>query len=381
VQLPILYKKTSAGKIQTWEIEVFVDEPQSALPAGVIKTTYGQQGGKLTEAIDVVTQGKNLGKANETTPLEQANAEAQSQWEKKLKRGYVQNLDDAAAGKVDTNFITGGVTPMLAKSFDDDGHKITFPAFVQPKLDGHRCIAIIQDGECTLWSRTRKRITGVPHIARQLEAHFAHRTDTLVLDGELYNHDYKENFEDLSSFIRSATPKPGHEVVEYWVYDVVDLEAPFANRALLLADLGLGGTRSVKEVPTATVSDKDEMIRVFGVYVEAGFEGLMVRNSAGKYKQSRSADLQKVKLFQDAEFEVIDVEEGKGKMAGKAIFVLRTETGETFNAKMVGALDKLAEYFINKDKYIGKQMTVKFQGMTNGNVPRFPVAMRFRTEL
>jgi len=379
---PALYKLTSAGKIQTWEIHV--DRSPSA--EGCIVTLYGQKGGKIQKTEDWVREGKNLGKANETTPLEQAEAEAQSQWEKKLKRGYVQNLDDAAEGKVDTNAITGGVNPMLAKSFDNDGHKITFPAFVQPKLDGHRCIAIIQDGQASLWSRTRKRITGVPHIERQLEARFADWDTSLVLDGELYNHDYKDRFEELSSFIRQATPKPGHEIVQYWVYDVIDSTVPQRTRALMLESLRetskiRGVTPSVIFVDTPTVESKDEMVRIFGVYVEAGFEGLMVRNAEAKYKNGRSADLQKVKLFQDAEYEIIDVEEGRGKMAGKAIFVFKTDTGETFNAKMVGAIEDLAEYFTNKDKYIGKQMTVKYQGITNGNVPRFPVAMRFREEL
>lgn len=377
--LPVLYKLTSAGKIQTWRIWVLPGTDEN--PAAMIFTQYGLKDGKQQTTSEVIAQGKNLGKANETTPLQQAELEALSQWEKKLKRAYVQNMDDAAEGKVDTNAITGGVTPMLAKSYSADANKITFPAFVQPKLDGHRCIAIIQDGEATLWSRTRKRITGVPHIERELEAHFVNRMGTLVLDGELYNHDYKDSFEDLSSFIRQTTPKPGHEVVQYWVYDVIEAGSAFSHRALLLADLGLGGTKSVKEVPTAIVDDEEAMIRVFGIYVEAGFEGLMIRNSAGLYKNSRSADLQKVKTFDDAEFEIVDVVEGRGAMAGKGVFVLKTETGEEFSAKMVGALDSLSEYLVNKDKYIGKQMTVKFQGMTNGNVPRFPVAMRFREDV
>jgi DNA ligase-1 len=382
--LPTLYKQTSTGKIQMWNIRAFESARAvegEVLP--VIVTTYGQLEGKMQEAVEVIREGKNLGKANETTPLEQAQAEAQSQWEKKLKRGYVQNLDDAAEGKVDTNAITGGVNPMLAKSFDNDGHKISFPAFVQPKLDGHRCIAIVQDGEATLWSRTRKRITGLPHLERDLELAFPNMN--IILDGELYNHDYKDKFEQLTSFIRSATPKPGHEVVQYWVYDIVDTDRNQADRASMLDGVRVilesKGITKVVTLDTPQVDDEEEMMRLFNVYTEFGFEGLMVRNAAAKYKQSRSSDLQKVKEFEDAEFEIVDVEEGRGKMAGKAIFVLTTETGERFNAKMVGALDDLAEYFINKDKYIGKQMTVKYQGITNGNVPRFPVAMRFREDV
>src|SRR5581483_9532245 len=170
MKLPTLYKRTSTGKIQMWEIEA---NPDNYLDA-VIVTTYGLLDGKKQMATEYIQTGKNLGKANATTAVEQAELEAQSQWEKKVKKGYVQNVEDAEQKKVDSNFITGGIDPMLAKSYDKDGHKIIFPAFVQPKLDGHRCIAVIQDGKCTLWSRTRKPITGVPHIARKLEEVYAH---------------------------------------------------------------------------------------------------------------------------------------------------------------------------------------------------------------
>lgn len=374
--LPTLYKLTSTGKVQMWEI--YADR----IPSGgaMILTHYGLVGGKVQKAEEVISEGKNLGKANETSPYEQAVAEAQSQWEKKVKKGYVQNIEDAAEKRVDTNFITGGVDPMLAHSYDKQGHKIKYPAYVQPKLDGHRCIAIIQDGKCTLWSRTRKPITGVPHIARQLEEHLGHRTDTIILDGELYNHDYREKFEELTSYIRQETPKPGHDVVQYWVYDVVT-EGSFANRALQLADLGLAGTKSVHEVPTAIADDAEQMVDIFGVYVEAGFEGLMARNSDGLYKGKRSYDLQKVKLMQDAEFEIADVVSGKGKMADKAIFRCVTEDGQEFGVKMKGALDDLIKYLENKDEYIGQFLTVQYQKLSATGVPIFPVGLRVREDV
>lgn len=379
MSLPILYKRTSTGKIQTWKIDV---ETSTEDFTATLVTTYGQLDGKLQVARDVITEGKNVGKANETSVFEQARAEAASQYEKKLKRGYVLSPDAAAEGKVDTNAITGGVSPMLAHSFDKQGHKISFPAYVQPKLDGHRCIAIVQDGKATLWSRTRKRITGVPHIERQLEHYFPN--ETIILDGELYNHDYKDRFEELTSFIRQVTPKPGHTVVQYWIYDVIG-DLPFSNRqnALmglreLFSDNKMG---SLVVLDTPEVQDEQEMMDLFQVYTDFGFEGLMLRNKNGLYKNSRSYDLQKVKEFEDAEFEIADVEEGRGKMAKKAIFVCKTETGELFNAKMIGPLAELEEYYVNKDKYIGKWLTVKYQGITNGNVPRFPVAMRLREDV
>jgi predicted DNA-binding WGR domain protein len=97
--LPTLYKKTATGAAQEWTI---------GTEGSVIVTRWGQMGGAIQEARDEVKTGKNVGRANETTPIQQAELEAQSQWEKKLKKGYVQNLDDAQAGKTDA-IIEGGI--------------------------------------------------------------------------------------------------------------------------------------------------------------------------------------------------------------------------------------------------------------------------------
>jgi DNA ligase-1 len=384
MNFPTLYKKTSTGKIQTWEIQVglpneFDDSPDQ--PADIV-TTYGIKDGKMQVAVETIAKGKNIGKINETAPFEQACAEAKAQWEKKLKnKGYVQNLADAEAGKRDERVI-GGVDPMLAHSYDKRGHDIRWPAYVQPKLDGHRCIAVIQNGVCTLWSRQRKKITGVPHINRALEESFGSRD--MVIDGELYNHNYRDNFEELTSFIRQVTPKPGHEVVQYWMYDVIS-DDPFEDRLVQLsldvAELEDAVGTPLVAVPTEEVESEDEMIAVFGAYIENGFEGLMVRNKAGKYVGKRSKDLQKVKMFQDAEFPIVGVEAGKGKMAQCAIFVCEAENGEKFNAKMKGKLDDLKPFLLDESLWRDKLLTVQFQKRSAEGLPIFPVGLRIREDV
>lgn len=127
---PKLYKKTSTGAIQEWT--VYVDN-DSYNP--VIVTKYGQLGGKIQTSTEIITEGKNIGRSNETSPMEQAYFQAKSDWEKQLKKGYVDNVDDAEDGKTD-EIIKGGIAPMLAHKFSEQGHKIKYPALVQPKLDG-----------------------------------------------------------------------------------------------------------------------------------------------------------------------------------------------------------------------------------------------------
>ena len=376
-----LYKKTSTGAIQQWT--TWTDE-------NTIWTEFGQHDGKLQITSDIIKSGKNIGKANETTAAEQATSEATSKWEGKLKKGYVKKKEDAEADKVDTDVIKGGVNPMLAHRFDKHAEKIKFPVMAQPKLDGHRCVAVIKDGKATLWSRTRKPITGVPHIIKELEDKFS--DEDAILDGELYNHDYRHKFEELTSFIRQETPKEGHEVVQFWIYDVVtdddyiDRHDAFVERYVKAYSpdqriIGPVKERTIIFVHGWLIQQQAAVVVSFNQCIELGYEGLILRNTKGPYKNKRSYDLQKVKEFQDAEFKVTNVIEGRGKLMGKGIFVCETEDGEEFKCKMTGDIDELDKYLEKPEDWTGKMLTVQFQGYTKSNVPRFAVGLRFREDL
>ena len=377
MKFPILYKKTNLGATQFWEI--WTEERVTG--AGVIITKYGQLDTESPQiTTDVVTQGKNSRRANRTTPLEQADAEAQSKWEKKKKTGYVETIEAAQAGQVDS-VIEGGVVPMLAFTFEKQGHKIKYPAFVQKKYDGTRMIAILKNGTCTLWSRTRKPITSLPHIIAEIEERFV---DDIILDGEAYNHKFKNNFEHIIHLVRQETPDKDHKDVEFHVYDTINGD-PFNKRTALLQNAFTVGKPKFKHLvlaDTLLVQNEAEAIDAFNRFKEEGYEGAILRNSSGLYVHKRSADLIKIKEFDDAEFKVIGVEEGRGKLSGHVgAFVCITETGMEFKAKMSGDTEKLKEYFRKPNACIGKMLTVKYQGLTGANnVPRFPIGMRFRKD-
>ena len=371
---PTLFKKSSTGSIQQWTIEA-AETPEGW---GEIITVFGQVDGKLQTTSDFIKEGKNAGKANETSPLAQATAEAKSKWEKKLKTGSVKSIEAATAGETDA-LVAGGVLPMLAKKYSEDSKKIKYPALCQRKYDGIRCIAILTDGVCTLWSRTRKPITGVPSIAREVERCFPGQT--LVLDGECYNHDYKNNFEEIVSFVRQDVPKVGHEVVQYHVYDVINDLTNDKRVEWLEANLPKD-SNIIKSVETIRVENEAEMLTLYEQWLVDGYEGLMIRNMAGLYVNKRSSDLQKVKPADDAEFKIIGVAEGRGKLQGHAAtFICEMDNGQQFEAKMRGKQSKLKEYFEDHSLWQGKQLTVKYQGLTNANgVPRFPVGVRFHDD-
>lgn len=369
---PTLYKKTSTGAIQEWTISVL---------GTCIITIYGQSGGKMQRAEDVIKEGKNIGRSNETTPEQQALSEAASKWEKQIKKGYVEDVSRAAEGDKD---IEGGYDCMLAHKFSDHAHKINYPAYVQPKLDGHRCLAVIENGKCTLWSRTRKPITSMPHIVKELENVYPKGTHRL--DGELYNHSYKDNFEDITSLIRQEEPDPRHTEVQYHVYDR-PAESGFSERTEKLYNEIHAYEKATKKldyirvVETVKVDSEEEMMLAFEHFLLRGFEGAMARNSDGPYMGKRSYDLQKIKEFVDAEFPVVGVTEGRGKLMGHAIFICKTPEGKEFNVKMRGDSAVLKKYFDDDSLWKGKQLTVKYQKVSKYNIPIFPVGERFKDEL
>ncbi|CAM6004807.1 unnamed protein product [Sphagnum balticum] len=345
---------------------------------GRIETCYGQVGTDSPQVTeDIIEHGKNVGKKNETTPLEQAQSEALAKWEKQKKKGYVETKEVAEKGETD-DLIEGGIVPMLAHKFSEQGHKIKYPAYVQPKLDGIRCIAILKDGKCTLWSRTRKPINSVPHIVEAIEKGFPPGTE-IILDGELYNHEYKSNFEKIVSLVRQEEPDPEHQLVQYHIYDIVNAD-PFKSRATKLRYMKSSWfDGSIVKVDTILVDDEQTSIEYFDQWRQEGYEGAMIRNANGLYVNKRSYDLQKIKEMEDSEFLVVGIQEGRGKLAGHVgAFVCKTSSGEEFAVKMSGNTEELKKYFENPSLWENKILTVQYQSLTAYGIPRFPVGLRFR---
>jgi ATP-dependent DNA ligase len=367
MKLPTLYKKTSTGADQQWSI---------ATDANVILTAWGQVGGVLQQTADLIKEGKNTGKKNETSNIQQAEAEAQSQWEKKLKKGYVQNLKDAQKGKVD-DVIEGGVFPMLAFPFEKQGHKVVYPCYGNPKLDGTRCIAIVEDGKATLWSRTRKSITSLPHIAKALEKAFP--TGYYVFDGEAYAAHLNNDFEQLIHLVRQQTPTEGHEQIQYWIYDLVIADTTFESRYRMLTFLLPTNHPTLIKVEATLLESEDAAMDYFGTCLQRGFEGAILRNTAGLYVGKRTSDLIKVKTMSDQEYPIVGIEEGRGKLAGHVgAFVCKTDDGKIFKAKLKGSTDYLAKLFQNHSLWKDKKLTVQYQNLTTDNIPRFPVGKVIR---
>lgn len=379
MNLPTLFIKTATGAIQQWTVKSDVIQEGHSPIKGAVFTEYGQVNGKLQTTIDVIKTGKNLGKANETTPAEQAALKAKQMWDKKLKEGYIQDLSLAAVGE--TNLP--GIEPMLAFPIEKKEKHVTFPAWSQPKLDGFRCIAVIENGKARLYSRTRKEVLTVPHIVKELERIF--HDVNIILDGELYNHLLKHDFPRLASIIKRDEIHPDHTLIQFHCYDVAgkgSFEERFKNAWTRVLNCHEKCNETIQIIKTDFVQSQEELEENFATYLADNYEGAMYRSLNMPYENKRSAGLLKVKTMEDAEFEIVGVEEGNGKLMGKAgAFVCINKEGKEFKAKMKGALESLTEYLVNFDKYKGRQLTVQFQGVSPDNIPRFPVGLRIREEI
>lgn len=344
-----IYKRDSAGKTRVWSQEI---------EGNRYRTIAGVLGGTLVESGWTTCVGKQ-GRTGE----EQAAFEVEANYRHKLTREYHETLEATAGG---AHFFK----PMLAHKYEGG---VSFPVYAQPKLDGIRCIAT-KDG---LFSREGKPIHGVPHIAEALVQVFAF-DETVVLDGELYNHQFKEDFGEISSMVRKQNPTAEQlaksaELIEYHVYDMPSHDGVFTQRSRTLANLILGQHSSLVVVETHTAEDAEQLDTLYGQWLEAGWEGQMVRLNT-PYEQKRSKSLLKRKEFVDAEFEVVSIDEGNGNWAGLAKRVTcRLPDGRTFGAGIKGNAARAAE-LLNEDH---KVVTVQYFQLSPDGVPRFPVVTKF----
>jgi DNA ligase-1 len=363
-EFPVLFHKAKTGALHQWRVFVEGD---------TIFTEHGQVGGQLQVTPGKKCQGKNQGKKNATTAEQQAVQEANAMWHFKLERKYSETKEEAA----EPLFL-----PMLAHPIEKVKPKdLVFPAHVQPKLDGVRCIASWDGNEIRLMSRAGKPYS-LPHVEQALADHLP---KGWVFDGELYRHGL--SCQTITSHVKRQQAESLE--IQYHIYDIPQIDGddslPWERRfaeldRLILSDKGL--PFALRGVRTVLVDKLDQVYGYQGDFIQDGFEGAMLRLPGSLYEWGyRSKSLLKVKTFQDAEFEVLDVIEGEGKMKGCGIYVCRNDlTDAVFNATPACSMEDRAAIFRYKQNYIGKKLTVKFFDRTEDQVPRFPVAKLIRAE-
>lgn len=356
-----LYKLDSKGKVRVWYAETGTDGTRWGL-----RSIAGLEDGKKVTSEWTFVEQKNVGRSNETSLEEQATSEMASEVQKKKDRGYFSDLKN-----VDT---FDKFKPMLAEKFEDV--EVNFAAgnvYSQPKLDGIRCIAR-KDG---LWTRSGKEIVAVPHIWESLQPFFE-KHPNLILDGELYNHELKDDFNSITSMVRKTKPKvedlvKSKELVQYHLYDVIVTDEPeleFSKRELLRYQ---APSDYIRIVPTMHVPTRTGLDSLYEGYLEHGYEGQMVRIDK-PYENKRTKNLLKRKEFLTDEFEVVEVLEGQGNWQGCVKhFVLRLNSEKNFQAGVRGDMDTLKAMWDKQEK--PDWVTLRYFTPTPDGVPRFPVVI------
>jgi ATP-dependent DNA ligase len=444
--LPMLVGFDKNKKLRMWKIWTL---------DGTVYKSYGELGGNLITNTRTY-KGVNKGNSNATTATEQAKREAERDWVKQLDKSYFPidaegeemmakvrsekgaqggtNANVAAAirgqkkskiQKTETkdnglipNFESS-IRPMHCQVWAEEPKVLKYfdfdqGVYVQPKLDGIRCLAENTPQGIVLLSRHGKQQLWLQHIRRELLKIF-HVFPNIILDGEMYAEtihgvaDYDEKkkkytytpgepeldedqkFDVISGAIRPVRnePHPLEEELSFYIFDIadptgkLDQDERFEIMRKIFASNVAKECPHIKLVPAKTVYYVEEIVEIHDEYAQEGYEGVVIRARDLCYESDKkSLRMRKHKYFIEEEFPIVDVVVDPGVERDQFRWVCEktTDDGELvkFTAKPKGTRERRLEYFDNSDEYIGKLLTVRFQQYSHEGVPRFPVGKCIR---
>lgn len=355
---PLLYKRSTTGKISTWCVET---------KDNCFRTISGFTDGQKAASEWTCCEGKSYNSSNE-----QATKQAEALHRKRLETCYWEDIK-----KIDTPVY---FKPMLAHKLEDYIDELVYPIFSQPKLDGVRC-PTREDG---MWTRNGKKIISAPHI-RQSVGKLFNEIPELVLDGELYADKLSADFNMIISCVKKTKPTfedllTSRNNIEYHVYDCGSHPGNFLDRYTFLQNLNLEQYGYIKLVPINICYNADDIAKYYDEYMKMGYEGQMIRLNK-PYENKRSKSLLKDKGWMDEEFEIMGYVEGKGNLSGKlGKLKFITNNGVTFDSAVNGGWEYITELWNKRDSLIGKQATVKYFGYTPDGSLRFPKVINIARE-
>jgi ATP-dependent DNA ligase len=376
-----LYGTSKDGKTKTWQLSV-----ERYTNYSEIVTIYGFN--RKIETRRRINSGKNLNKANATTHFEQAVLEASSKWKKKRDiEKYEPNTSDNELNNSLENLNikeekedNSPVLPMLAQDYSKHKKKIKFPCFIQPKLDGYRMIFNTTTKSIT--TRQGKEFSIVKQSGI-LYKELCSLPGGMILDGELYVHN--NSFETLGILRKTKnlteTDKQNLAKIEYHVYDIIDSKSPYHQRHTTLQTILKDNFQMIKLVQTIQVNS-DEEIKTHHQHLvnEENYEGTMVRNKDGMYKEKyRSFDLLKFKDFMDSEFEIVDYtfeKDTSGADNNLIIWIIKVTDDILCKVRPKGTKEQRQQLYkeceTNFTKFKGRKLWTKFFEYTSDGNLRFP---------
>ncbi len=379
---PILYSRATTGAIQQWQI--FVD-------GGKYWTEAGQQCGVITKSAPTECEPKNVGKANETSCEEQALAEAEAKFAKKLRENHFEKITD-----IDCGFLEFQLAQPEKKALDT----IMWPKGIvlDDKLNGFAC-AVVAGGAFT---RQNKQYHSIPHILAAFAA-ILQDTPHVFIQGELFNPAYVNDLGKISKLVsvvrqpKDLTPELLQDtarLVQFHWYDgygfrhpetgkIVSAETPLLERRRAIDLIISHLPDCVQSVHYDIVHSEAEARVKVAEYVARGGEGKVAKDPDAPYQHKRTNALVKLKKFETREFRVVSnrpnpFKEGKGNSKGcaEAVWVEnpngKRPQDKEFKVNIKGPKDELREMYLHPERYRGEWITVEFQEESPYGVPLIP---------
>ena len=389
-----LYKRDKNNRIRIWTIDY--DNKSYWTISGIYPD------GKMQKTAPTFVEQKNVGKSNETSLEQQVLNEVNSKIQYQINEGFTYEIPNE-----EKRFEVS-----LANKYQDrlEKGKLDFPYIVESKIDGVRSYIKMVDGVIRMFSRKHKEFVACPHIAKnEFVQKFFETYPDAILDGELYNHKLKDDFNKIVSLVKKTKPKvedleESAKLVQYHCFDSYYPSEPhltYKERKTKIREIGydylpgvsngnyscdgnviIVGCRAYIDWEDKSfeyeefVNSEDKVEEALLYYLKQGYEGIMLKKDV-PYFFGRSFDMLKYKKFFDKEFKIVDFEEGNGNLVGIAAAVIcETEDGQTFKAGVMGTQDYARDLFTNKELYKGKIATIVYQALTpvqngKGGVPRF----------
>ena len=384
---PPLYTRDPHKNILVWKIWV---------QDNVVYRTYGRVDGKLRDPV-----GRTVSETTVESSLnKQACLYAQRAWDKKVKTQYSPEKERT---KETPHTIIKPLFPMHASTYEQTDlchHKhlnITQGAYIQPKLDGVRCVATRRNGTVVLSSRTGKRFPWFQKIRKDLEPLLANLPSSiLALDGEIYCKSFIQEGRELEGAERFAaisgaanihrnSPWQYEDQLSFFVFDCIDAGYSHTQteRFAVLDTIFRSQKRRsrVVRVPTYVINTPTEASEYHDRFVASGFEGAVLRAKTLVYTpQRRSLKMRKYKRFDTDEFTIVGAKEGEGTESGAVVWICRCKEGPTFDCRPALSIAERRTQFKEWPKYVGYLLTVKYQGLSADKIPRFPVGLGIRHE-
>ena len=368
-KFPPLFRKDAKGKESTWQIGFDGNNR--------LVMQFGKVGGVMR-----ITQTQVVPKAKRSM-LEQALQEARHRYDEKIRKdGY--HIETEEAPEIPQ--------PMLANTWDPNKTKITYPVLAQPKLDGIRCLAYLQEGDVYFRSRNNKPYYFLNHIRERVKIFLSFLPNGTILDGEFYS--FLLTFNEITSIVRQQKkPHPREELISYFIFDLILPENPgFRQRYQILVDAYNAYSEAgyvnfneagevddpIRVVASTEAFSKEDLLEFHDEYVQLGYEGLIIRKPDSPYKFGRGSNILKYKEFQDEEGEIVDVEEATGTEEGAAILIIRDPRGNEVPVRFRAPIEERRKWLKNPELVLGKRATVRFQELSPDGVWRFPVGVSIR---